>query len=163
MVTSTVVIVQPPPVVEEGVEQVVDAEVDEEVKPVEPVPRVTKRKEPAKAKEKKPSNRIGRSMYIATANNGRFGIIDRNQATRGLSELLVHEPRNPQKVNINFQLGETLILQGLGQASPSVPVRIQFVSASKYFSPGVRVSSCVIGIDQNDWENFKFTITPKPE
>jgi hypothetical protein len=102
-------------------------------------------------------------MYIATANNGRFGIIDRNQTTRGLSELLVHEPRNPQKVNISFRLGETLILQGLGQGSPSVPVCIEFVSASKYFSPGARVSSCVIGIDQNDWENFKFINIQKPE
>ena len=156
MVSATVVFVQPVPVVEE--EEEVGPVVEEEVDTVEPVTRPTK-----KTKEQKPSKRIGRSMYIATANNGRFGIIDRNQATRGLSELLVHEPRNPQKVNINFRLGETLILQGLGQGSPSVPVRIQFVSASKYFSPGVRVSSCVIGVDQNDWENFKFTHTKKPE
>jgi hypothetical protein len=162
VVSATVVFVQPVPVVEEEVEPLVEEEtkegVEQEVKPVEPVTHQRK-----SAKEHKPSKRIGRSMYIATANNGRFGIIDRNQAMRGLSELLVHEPRNPQKVNINFRLGETLILQGLGQGSPSVPVRIQFVSASKYFSPGVRVSSCVIGVDQNDWENFKFTHTKKPE
>ena len=38
-------------------------------------------------------SRIGRSMYVATANNGTLGIIDKKTRVGGHSILLVHVPK----------------------------------------------------------------------
>ena len=99
-------------------------------------------------------SRIGRSMYVATANNGTLGIIDKKTSVGGHSILLVHVPKKTKDFTLDLKVGECLTVRGLSRSSVQEPLCIMFVGRSQYFPPGKKVSSCVVGVDTAAWDSF---------
>ena len=99
-------------------------------------------------------SRIGRSMYVATANNGTLGIIDKKTSVGGHSILLVHVPKKIKDFTLDLKVGECLTVRGLTRSSVQEPLCIMFVGRSQYFPPGKKVSSCVVGVDTAAWDRF---------
>lgn len=113
----------------------------------------TRKQEPTISKKK--TKRIGRSMYVATANQGSLGIIDKHQNISGHSMLLLHVPKKYNFNVLNMHVGDVLETQGLHNTAETYDLIVTFVGRSKYFAPGKRVSSCVVGVDAVAWDTFK--------
>ena len=117
---------------------------------------------PLKSKTKSTApKRIGRSMYVATANDGKLGIIDQNKSISGNSLLLVHVPKKHNSFILDLRVGDTLAMTKVRYGADPCEFPIAFVGRSQYFSPGKRVSSCVVGVDTRSWTDFTETKTRK--
>lgn len=110
----------------------------------------TTQKEPKTA-----PTRVGRSQYIATAHNKQTGIIDKNQTINGHSILLLHVPKKYKTFMLDVHVGDILQAQGLHNTTNTCNLQVTFVARSKYFRPGERISSCVVGVDTEAWTSFK--------
>ena len=107
---------------------------------------------PASVKPK--PKRIGRAMYVATANDGKYGLIDTGEEADGCSVLIVHVPKKFQDIDLEIDPGDVLMSRGVHRRGEDTPLVVQFVGRSQYFSPGKRVSSCTIGVAAQEWKNF---------
>ncbi len=107
---------------------------------------------PVSAKPK--PKRIGRAMYVATANDGKYGLIDTGEEADGCSVLIVHVPKKFQDIDLEIDPGDVLISRGVHRRGADTPLLVQFVGRSQYFSPGKRVSSCTIGVAAQEWKSF---------
>ena len=114
----------------------------------------TPQSQSTKETETRKKSRIGRSMYVATANNGTLGIIDKKTSVGGHSILLVHVPKKIKDFTLDLKVGECLTVRGLSRSSVQEPLCIMFVGRSQYFPPGKKVSSCVVGVDTAAWDRF---------
>ena len=114
----------------------------------------TPQSQSTKETETPKKSRIGRSMYVATANNGTLGIIDKKTSVGGHSILLVHVPKKIKDFTLDLKVGECLTVRGLTRSSVQEPLCIMFVGRSQYFPPGKKVSSCVVGVDTAAWDRF---------
>ena len=103
-------------------------------------------------KVKKTPKRLGRGMYVATANNGQYGIIDTKDVAQGCSLLLIHVPRGQQRLVLDIHPGEILVTKGITRNAREFQMRVHFVGRSQYFSPGKRVSSCIVGVPLHEWK-----------
>ena len=112
-------------------------------------------------KVKKTPTRLGRAMYGATANNGQYGIIDTKDVAQGCSLLLIHVPRGQQRLGLDIRPGEILVTKGVHRNAPEFQMRVHFVGRSQYFSPGKRVSSCIVGVPLHEWKALNAN-TPLP-
>lgn len=110
-------------------------------------------------KKKKIPTRIGKAMYIATANNGQYGIIDKVEESEGCSILLVHVPKKHQHTELDLHPGDVLTLKGKIRTVQETRVQIQFVGRSQYFSPSRSITSCTIGVASTEWKMFLWTQT----
>ena len=130
---------------------------DTETVTPEKVARKT-RPPPLKSKTKSTvPKRIGRSMYVATASDGKLGIIDQNKSISGNSLLLVHVPKKHNSLILDLHVGDTLVMTKVRYGAEPCEFPIAFVGRSQYFSPGKRVSSCVVGVDTRGWKDFTET------
>ena len=106
-----------------------------------------------KEKTTKLPKRIGRSMYVATANDGKFGIIDTHEVTNGQAILLVHIPKKENQTVLDIRVGDVIRVKQIPKGSNEYPVQVRFVGRSQYFRPGTRISSCIIGVPCDEWKN----------
>ena len=123
-----------------------------------------KRARPFKSKTKGTApKRIGRSMYVATANDGKLGIIDQNKSISGNSHLLIHVPKKHSSQVLDLRVGDPLVMTKVRYGSEPREFQIAFVGRSQYFAPGKRVSSCMVGVDTMGWKDFTETKTRKSQ
>lgn len=122
-----------------------------------PQPKTKKQplKNTNKTKNKTPHTRVGRSQYVATSHNQKIGLIDKNQIINGHSILLLHVPKKYNNYILDVHVGDILQAQPLRLTTETFNLQVTFVGRSKYFRPGKRISSCMVGVETEAWTSFK--------
>ena len=99
--------------------------------------------------------RMGRSIYDAIETHGNFGLVDTGETHNGYTLLTVHVPKRNRGYSIDLRTGEEIhansIIQGRAMAAV---LSVGFITRSKYYSPGQRISTCCIGVPTEQWTSF---------
>lgn len=102
------------------------------------------------------TRQVSASNYAAVeAGAGEYGIIDLGEAIQGGGDrsVLVHVPKRikaPWRVLSQIRPGSTLSVKtGPGKAGHAL--RVRFTTPARYYSPGTKISTLVVGVDGTDW------------
>lgn len=113
--------------------------------------------EPERSREqpRPPRPRKTPKKYVATeAVDGRFGIIDPLEpGAPGEKVVLAHVPRRikaPWEVLAQIRPGETLTVRATPKGQPA-SLRVRFTTPARYHSPGQKVCTLRLGVDEADW------------
>lgn len=112
--------------------------------------------EPAPAKARPPSTRfIGAQNYAAVeAGAERYGLIDAGPSGQGRS-LIVHVRKNQVAWPILNPIRPGAILRARpASGGPAGELRVRYTTPAGYFSPGKKVSTLAIGVDESDWRSL---------
>lgn len=101
-------------------------------------------------------DRVTPAAYDAVDAQARFGLIEQTDAPQpwpGQTLLLAHTPprRDPAAL-LDLRPGDTLsVLSTRPGAEGWAPLRVQFVTRSRYFAPGRQVTSVALGVRTDEW------------
>jgi len=100
------------------------------------------------------SKRLGRSIYDAVQTHGHFGMVDSGESSNGIRRVVVHVPKTSRGYVLDIHPGE-VIYANSGRGRPiSGRLDVQYVTRHQYFAPGRPVTSCVIGVPEEQWHKF---------
>ena len=111
--------------------------------------------EPAQARARV----IGAHDYAAVDPEGKlFGLIDLGCPAPLCRSLIVHVRKNRVAWPILNPIRPGTMLQvRLPTASQTVGLRVRFTTPAGYYSPGAKVSTLAIGVDESDWRSLAAT------
>lgn len=94
--------------------------------------------------------------YAAVDPEGKlFGLIDQGLADPRCRSLTVHVRRNRVPWPILNAIRPGVLLQArLPRSSQTVGLRVRFTTPARYYSPGAKVSTLAIGVDESDWRSL---------
>jgi hypothetical protein len=105
-------------------------------------------------RKRKQTTRIGRSMYHAIDKRKRFGLIDTGYTDpQGYQVLILHTPKSSPGMPDIYE-GQTYQVESCLVSDTQGTIRIGYVTPHKYFRPGVKVTSCVVGVSKREWDSF---------
>ena len=97
-----------------------------------------------------------RNYAAVDAKRERYGLIDQGLVDAGTRTMVIHVKRKQiawDVLNI-VKPGSILAAKSRsGRGSPT-PLRVRFTTPNKYYSPGCKVTSMTIGIDETDWQSL---------
>jgi hypothetical protein len=100
------------------------------------------------------TKRLGRSIYDAVQTHGHFGMVDSGESSDGVRRLIVHVPKMSRGYVLDIRPGE-VIHANSGRGKPIAGrLDVQYVTRHQYFAPGRPVTSCVIGVPEEQWQRF---------
>ena len=107
---------------------------------------------PASRKPRKPS----RAQYDAMETHGCFGLVDTHETTAGYRGLIAHLPKNSRTYTLDMRVGDTLQCNAVVRGSAvGGSLTVGFVTPHRYYRPGMRVTTCVIGVPEEEWTPFE--------
>ena len=105
-------------------------------------------------KKRKKTTRIGRSMYHALDKHKQFGLIDTGFTDQqGYQNIILHTPKTSKGMPVLFE-GKTLEISSCLVSDVQGTIRIGFVTPHKYFRPGNKITSSIIGVSKQEWDKF---------
>ena len=106
--------------------------------------------------------RITRSMY-SVQTHGAFGLVDTGELAQGHAIVLLHVPsaRTGADHHSYYSLdyirrGDVIHVNRVGNngAAAGAALSVGFVTRHKYYRPGARVATCLIGVPVTQWRAF---------
>lgn len=95
--------------------------------------------------------RMGRAVYSAWETHGSFGLIDAGETRQGCRLVTLHVPQFSHGYTLDFVPGDEIHATSIGGKTRAVRLDVHFVTRSKYYPPGTRVTSCVVGVPEDQW------------
>ena len=103
--------------------------------------------------EEKGTAVCARNYAAVEAQRERYGLIDMG-SSGGSQALVVHvrkRNREPQEVLNGIRQGCVLRARRRGR---DADLRVRFVTPARYYSPGSKITTLCIGVDQSDWQSL---------
>ena len=101
------------------------------------------------------ARRLGRSVYDAMQTHGHFGLVDGGETlSGGVRRVVVHVPKRNRGYALDLRPGEVVHANSARGTQARGRLDVLFVSRHKYVSPGHAVTSCVIGVPEEQWSVF---------
>ena len=100
------------------------------------------------------TRRLGRSIYDALQTHGQFGLVDGGESAQGIRKVILHVPKRSRGFVLDPRPGDVIHANSGRGKQVSGALTVSFVSRHKYVSPGHAVTSCVIGVPEEQWERF---------
>lgn len=99
--------------------------------------------------------RLGRSVYDAMQTHGHFGLVDGGETLAGgVRRIVVHVPKRSRGYALDIRPGEVIYANSARGKPVGGRLDVLFVSRHRYVSPGHAVTSCVIGVPEDQWSRF---------
>lgn len=120
---------------------------------------------PASLSEARRASTLCSKNYSAMeATTGKYGIIDNGLAQQGIHELIAHIPRLKREYEFDMRPGDTIQIRSIWSKSKkdTIPMRVIFTSPSRYYSPGTKVTSLLIGVLESDWQKVMPALVNPP-
>lgn len=119
-----------------------------DVRPRRPAPRPRARS-PASPP---PPRRLGRSLYDAEEARGAFGLVDTGHVTNGVRAVIAHVPRRSRGYHLDLRPGDCFSANSArGTHAVGGRLDVVFVTPHRYYAPGRAVTSCVLGVPDDQW------------
>lgn len=120
---------------------------------LEPYPIIA---ETSRARPVRPSRRLGRSVYDAMQTQGHFGLVDGGETLAGgVRRVVLHVPKRSRGYALDVKPGEVIYANSARGTQARGRLDVLFVSRHKYVPPGHAVTSCVIGVPEEQWARFR--------
>lgn len=103
--------------------------------------------------EEKGTAVCARNYAAVEAQRERYGLIDMG-SSGGSQALVVHvrkRNREPREVLNGIRQGSVLRARRRGR---DADLRVRFVTPARYYSPGSKITTLCIGVDQSDWQSL---------
>jgi hypothetical protein len=101
--------------------------------------------------------RLGRSVYDALETHGHFGLVDGGETMAGgVRRLVLHVPKRNRGYALDVKVGDTIYANSARGTQARGRLDVLFVSRHKYVPPGHAVTSCAIGVPEEQWRRFTF-------
>lgn len=100
------------------------------------------------------TRRLGRSIYDAVQTHGQFGLVDGGESAQGIRKVILHVPKRSKGFVLDLRPGDVIHANSGRGGQVSGALVVSFVSRHKYVSPGHAVTSCVIGVPEEQWKRF---------
>jgi hypothetical protein len=97
-----------------------------------------------------------RNYAAVDAKRESYGLIDQGMVDAGTRTMVIHVKRRQIAWDVLNVVKPGSILAAKsrsGRGSPT-PLRVRFTTPNKYYSPGCKVTSMTIGIDEADWQSL---------
>jgi hypothetical protein len=90
---------------------------------------------------------------------GGYGLIDRGSQEVGLQTLIMHTPKSRRKQEglpdgVGVRPGSILKVSSTSKGGGTGLLRVRFVTPTRYYSPGTRITTVSIGVDAADWQDL---------
>jgi hypothetical protein len=103
------------------------------------------------------ARRLGRSVYDAMETHGHFGLVDGGETMAGgVRKLILHVPKRNRGYALDVKVGEAIYANSARGTQARGRLDVLFVSRHKYVPPGHAVTSCAIGVAEEQWRRFVF-------
>jgi hypothetical protein len=107
------------------------------------------------AEQRDRPRRLGRSVYDAVQTHGHFGLVDGGETLGGgVRRVVVHVPKRSRGYALDLRPGEVIYANSARGTQARGRLDVLFVSRYKYVPPGHAVTSCVIGVAEEQWRRF---------
>ena len=104
---------------------------------------------------KKKTKHLGRSQYHAVETHGYYGFIDTGLVDdHGYRQLQVHLPRNSSGLLSDLEPGLSLSINSCFDTKIRTSISVGYIAPLKYVRPGNKCTSCLMGVPDEDWNNF---------
>ena len=111
--------------------------------------------ETSRARPSRPSRRLGRSVYDAMQTQGHFGLVDGGETLAGgVRRVVLHVPKRSRGYALDVRPGEVIYANSARGTQARGRLDVLYVSRHKYVPPGHAVTSCVIGVPEEQWARF---------
>lgn len=112
-------------------------------------PSMKPREDPARQR------RLGRSVYDALETHGHFGLVDGGETMAGgVRRLVLHVPKRNRGYTLDVKVGDAIYANSARGTQARGRLDVLFVSRHKYVPPGHAVTSCAIGVPEEQWRRF---------
>jgi hypothetical protein len=99
--------------------------------------------------------RLGRSVYDALETHGHFGLVDGGETMAGgVRKLVLHVPKRNRGYALDVKVGDAIYANSARGTQARGRLDVLFVSRHKYVPPGHAVTSCAIGVPEEQWRRF---------
>ena len=96
-----------------------------------------------------------RSSYDALESHGRFHLIDTGELVGGARLIVLRLPRRTRGCFLDPRVGEVICANSArGGHAVGGRLDVQFVTRHKYFPSGRAVTSCVVGVPDEQWRRL---------
>jgi len=114
---------------------------------------------PEKPKKKKEGARQVSTQNYAAIEAGaeRYGLIDMGPADAGRRSLVVHARKSnktPHTVLNAIRPGSVLFVKRGRRVGRTMQLRVRFTTPARYYSPGAKLSTLAIAVDETDWQSL---------
>ena len=108
--------------------------------------------------EPAPRRLVSAANYAAIeADQERYGLIDsvsQDKHAAGTHQLIVHaRKKNPEAFRVLNEIRPGSILQAR-RADRRAGLRVRFTTPARYYSPGSKVTTLTVGVDETDWQSL---------
>ena len=111
--------------------------------------------ETSRARPERRSRRLGRSVYDAMQTHGHFGLVDGGETLAGgVRRVVLHVPKRSRGYALDVRPGEVIYANSARGTQARGRLDVLYVSRHKYVPPGHAVTSCVIGVPEEQWAQF---------
>jgi hypothetical protein len=111
--------------------------------------------ETSRARPERRSRRLGRSVYDAMQTHGHFGLVDGGETLAGgVRRVVLHVPKRSRGYALDVKPGEVIYANSARGTQARGRLDVLYVSRHKYVPPGHAVTSCVIGVPEDQWAQF---------
>jgi len=96
--------------------------------------------------------RIQAKNYSAMEKHKKCGIIDTGPASTGIRGLILHMSKGKNTSNFlqELKIGDILHAYRISDKEP-LTLRLRFITPSRYYSPGTKITTLMVGVDERDW------------
>ena len=96
-----------------------------------------------------------RNYAAVEADQERYGLIDlAGSSTTGTRQLIVHaRKKNPEAFRVLNEIRPGSVLQAR-RADRRAGLRVRFTTPARYYSPGSKVTTLTVGVDETDWRSL---------
>jgi hypothetical protein len=106
--------------------------------------------------EQPQKKRLGRSVYDAMETHGHFGMVDGGETSAsGVRRVVVHVPKRSRGYVLDIQQGDIIFANSARGRPIGGRLEVAYVSRHRYVPPGHAVSTCVIGVPEEQWRRFQ--------
>jgi hypothetical protein len=96
-----------------------------------------------------------RASYDALESHGRFELTDTGELTGGSRAIALHLPRRSRGFVLDPRVGDVICANAArGTRAVGGWLDVQFVTRDKYFPPGRRITSCLVGVPDEQWRRL---------
>ena len=95
-----------------------------------------------------------RNYAAVEARLERYGLIDMGRSSGGNQALVVHvRKRNREPLEVLNGIRQGCVLRARRRGRDA-DLRVRFVTPARYYSPGSKITTLCIGVDQSDWQSL---------
>ena len=103
----------------------------------------------------RPGAARARASYDALESHGHFELTDTGELTGGSRAIALHLPRRSRGFVLDPRVGDVICANAArGPRAVGGCLDVQFVTRDKYFAPGRRITSCLVGVPDEQWRRL---------